>query len=206
MKVLIYARCSTDESKQDVSNQIDVCKKFCEGQGWKEYEVFQEYESAYGGKSRKVFNDALERIRLKQFDILMVYMLDRFSRDVPTKTVADLHKIVEVYGCRFISIKEGIDSSQDMWQIVMMIFAYMANSFSKMLGIRVREGINRKKKEGTYTGGRPPKRDRVDIAEVKRLYSETQSFRKTAATYNQTRYARNRISRNYVKRILAEQI
>ena len=33
MKVIIYARCSTDESKQDVSNQIDSCKKYCEAQG-----------------------------------------------------------------------------------------------------------------------------------------------------------------------------
>jgi len=111
--VLIYARCSTDDSKQDVISQIDACKKYCDAQGW-QYEIMQEYESAYSGKQRKVFTQVLERIRLKEFNTLMVYMLDRFSREAPTKTVTDLHKVVEEYKCRFISIKEGIDSNNDM--------------------------------------------------------------------------------------------
>jgi len=201
MKVLIYARCSTDESKQDVSNQIDNCKRHCEAQGW-QYEIFQEYESAYKGKPRKVFQDALERIRLKEFSTLMVYMLDRFSRQTPTKVVSDLHQIVEVTGCRFISIKEGIDSNNEMWQIIMMIFAYMANNYSKMLGIRVKEGIARKKEKGEYGGGRPSKQDKVNIVEVKQLYAKTNSFRKVAELYSASRYGNNKISRNYVKRVI----
>ncbi len=162
--VAIYARCSTDESKQDVENQINACKRYCEVQGWP-YEIFQEYESAYKGNKRKVFEESLERIRIKEFNILMVYMLDRFSRETPTKIVSDLHRIVEEYKCRFISIKEGIDSNNDMWQIIMMIFAYMANNYSKMLGIRVREGIKHKKEIGKYKGGRP--RKDIDIGKLK---------------------------------------
>ena len=201
MKVLIYTRCSTDDSRQDVSNQVDICKKYCEAQGW-ESEVLEEYESAYNGKTRKVFSRAVEKIRLKEVNVLVVYMLDRFSRETPTKVVSDLHKIVEGYGCRFISIKEGIDSNNDMWQIIMMIFAYMANNYSKMLGIRVREGIQRKKDAGRYHGGRPSKKDRVDIAELKGLYAKTNSFRKVADLYNTTRYGHNRISRTYVSRVV----
>ena len=45
-----------------------------------------------------------------------------------------------------------------------MILAYMANNYSKMLGIRVREGIQRKKDAKEYRGGRPSKKGRVDIA------------------------------------------
>jgi DNA invertase Pin-like site-specific DNA recombinase len=201
IRVAIYARCSTDELRQDVESQINSCKRYCEAQGWP-YEIFQEYESAYRGTRRKVFEDAMERIRLKEFNVLMVYMLDRFSRETPTKIVSDLHRIVEGYKCRFISVKEGIDSNNDMWQIIMMIFAYMANNYSKMLGIRVREGIRHKKEIGKYKGGRPRKISRVDVEEIKRIYAEVRSLRKTAERYNESRYKDNRISRTYVKRVL----
>ena len=201
IRVAIYARCSTDELRQDVESQINSCKRYCEAQGWP-YEIFQEYESAYRGTRRKVFEDAMERIRLKEFNVLMVYILDRFSRETPTKIVSDLHRIVEGYKCRFISVKEGIDSNNDMWQIIMMIFAYMANNYSKMLGIRVREGIRHKKEIGKYKGGRPRKISRVDVEEIKRIYAEVRSLRKTAERYNESRYKDNRISRTYVKRVL----
>ena len=199
MKVVIYARCSTDESKQDVSNQIESCKKYCEAQGW-QYEIMQEYESAYSDKQRKAFNQMLERIRLKEFNVLMCYMLDRFSRQTPTKIVSDIHQIVEVSGCRFISIKEGIDSNNDMWQIIMMIFAYMANNYSKMLGIRVREGIQRKKDKGDYKGGRPTKE--VDIAKIKALSKQGLGLRGVAMEYNKDLPKRQRISYVQVGRLL----
>lgn len=200
MKVVIYTRCSTDESRQDVENQVNICKRYCDSQSWP-FEVFQEYESAYSGKRRKIFEEVLKRIRIKEFDILMVYMLDRFSRETPTKIVSDLHKIVEDDKCRFISIKEGIDSNNDMWQIIMMIFAYMANNYSKMLGIRVKEGIERKKEMGEYKGGRPEKKINVE-----RLISISKQgnpgLRKIAEGYNGILPKNERISYVQVRRVL----
>jgi len=199
MKVVIYARCSTDESKQDVSSQIESCKKYCEAQGW-HYEIMQEYESAYSGKKRKVFEEILEKIRLKEAGILIVYMLDRLSRQTPTKIVSDLHQIVEVNGCRFISLKEGIDSNNDMWQIIMMIFAYMANNYSKMLGIRVKEGIQIKKGKGEYRGGRPIKE--VDITKIRALKEQGLGLRGIATEYNKDLPKKARISYVQVRRLL----
>lgn len=199
MRAVIYARCSTDESKQDVSNQIENCKRYCGAQGW-QYEIMQEYESAYSGKERRVFNKLLERIRLKEFDILIVYMLDRFSRQAPTKIVSDLHNIVEINGCRFISLKEGIDSNNDMWQIIMMIFAYMANNYSKMLGIRVREGIRIKKDKGEYTGGRPQKE--VNIVKLRALKGQGLSLRSIADQYNENLSKKEKVSYVQVGRLL----
>jgi len=200
MKALIYVRCSTDETKQDVQNQVEKCELYCKAEGW-DYEVMQEYESAYNGNERKAYNEALERIRLKEFNVLMVYMLDRFSRETPTKTVSDLHKIVEVYGCRFISLKETIDSKNEMWQIIMMIFAYMANNYSKMLGVRVKEGISRKKKKGEYEGGRPKKE--INMEKLKAILKPGNlSLRKVAQEYNKDLSKKERISHVQVKRLL----
>lgn len=200
MKIAIYARCSTNESKQDVTNQIDICRRYCEAHEW-DYEIFQEYESAFKGNERRIFDSVMEKIRMREFSCLMVYMLDRFSRETPTKIVSDLHRIVEDYKCRFISVKENIDSQNDMWQIIMMIFAYMANNYSKMLGIRVREGIAVKKRKGEYRGGRPKKK--VDLERLKKIAEqEGYGLRKIAKEYNQDLPKRDRISYIQVKRVL----
>jgi len=200
IKVAIYARCSTDESRQDVENQINICKRYCDSQAWA-YQIFQEYESAYKGNKRKVFEEVLEKIRFKEFNILIVYMLDRFSRATPTKTVSDLHRIVEDYKCRFISVKEGIDSNNDMWQIIMMVFAYMANNFSKMLGIRVKEGIKYKKEKGEYKGGRPKKN--INMSKLKAIAKQDNlGLRKIAQEYNQDLPKKDHISHVQVKRVL----
>ena len=182
-RAAIYARCSTNEEKQDVQSQIDACVKYCEAQGWV-YQVFSEYETAYRMKRRPIFEAMLERLRLKEFNVLLVYMLDRFSRQKPTQTVSDLHRITDSYGARFISLKESIDSEQPMWEIVMMIFSYMAHSYSKMLGIRVREGIQAKKAKNEYRGGRPAKQ--ADVNRLKELVSTgTPPLRRLADIYNQ---------------------
>lgn len=197
--VAIYARCSTDESRQDVENQINICKRYCDSQGWP-YKILQEYESAYKGR-RRIFDDLLERVRLKEFNILMVYMLDRFSRETPTKIVSTLHRIVEENKCRFISVKEGIDSKNDMWQIIMMVFAYMANNYSKMLGIRVREGIKHKKEQGKYQGGRPKKE--IDVYRLKCIARRSGlGLRKIAQEYSRDLPKKDRISYVQVKRVL----
>ncbi|MDD2927693.1 MAG: recombinase family protein [Candidatus Omnitrophica bacterium] len=200
IRVAIYARCSTDESRQDVENQINICKRYCETQDWA-YQIFQEYESAYKGNRRKVFEEVLEKIRLKEFNVLMVYMLDRFSRETPTKTVSDLHRIVEGCKCRFISVKEGIDSNNDMWQIIMMIFAYMANNYSKMLGVRVREGIRIKKEKGLYDGGRREKK--IDLVRLTAISKQGNfGLRKIAEKYNEGLSKKDQISYGTVKRVL----
>lgn len=200
MQVAIYTRCSTDETRQDIETQISECQRYCQAQGWT-YKIFQEYETAYkDNNKRKIFEQLLDKLRMKEFNCLMVYMLDRFSRQTPTKVVSDLHKIVQAYGCRFISLKEGIDSNNEMWQILMMVFAWMSNNYSKMLSLRIREAIVSQKKKGEYTGGRP--RKEIDINKVRDLYNQTKSLRKTAESYNQGRYKNNRISRYYVHQVI----
>lgn len=199
-RVAIYCRCSTTEEKQDVQSQVDACTKYCEAQGWA-YQVFTEYESAYRLKRRPVFEAMLERLRLKEFGILMVYMLDRFSRQKPTQIVSDLHTVTDGYRARFISLRESIDSEQPMWEILMMVFSFMAHSYSKTLGIRVREGIQAKKAKNEYHGGRPKKR--VDVDRLKAVLSQGKlSLRKSADRYNAGLPRSQWLSHQKVRRLL----
>lgn len=201
MKALIYGRCSTDEARQDVEIQLKELRRYCEHQGW-EYDETFEYGSGFKGDQPKLF-EKIEKIKMGHYGALVVYALDRFSREHPRKVDELLNKIVYDYKCRFISLSDGIDSADEMkWHIMRHMLTYFANVFSRRLSERVKGGIARAKEKGTYAGGRPSKKGKVDIAELKELYAKTNSLRKVADLYNTTRYGHNRISRTYVSKVI----
>ena len=77
MKALIYGRCSTDETRQDVEIQLKELRRYCEHQGWAYDETF-EYGSGYKGDQPKLF-EKIEKIKMGYYGVLLVYALDRFS-------------------------------------------------------------------------------------------------------------------------------
>jgi len=159
-RAVIYARCSTEESRQDVEVQLKELRRYCEAYGW-QYDEVSEYGSGFKKDCQPELDKVLEKIRLKHYDVLIVYSMDRFSRQSPSKINALLDRIVEDCKCRFIALQQGIDSQNELtWHVVKPLFTYFANKFSKDLGEKVRNGIVRKKERGIYSGGRPKKRGR----------------------------------------------
>lgn len=174
-KAIIYARCSTDESKQNVEIQLKELRRYCEAFGWL-YDEISEYGSGYKSDNQPKLNKALEQIRLKHYHTFIVYSMDRFSRQSPGKINALLDQIVEQYKCRFIALQQSIDSNSEMtWHVVKPLFTYFANKYSKDLGDKVRKGIKRKKESGKYSGGRP--RIKVDINDILHLRKAGLSYR-----------------------------
>lgn len=199
-KVALYVRASTDEAKQDITYQLEALRKFCNAYSWQWDEVV-EYDSAFRG-SQPLLQELIEKIRKKEYTILMTYSLDRFSRLTPTKTVSILHRIVEDFGCRFLTVHEGIDSSKEMWSLVMMIFSHMSHSFSRLLSQRVRDGIAAKKRRGQYTGGRPKRTVDIDrIREIIRAEGKL-PLRKLAMRYNSEVPPKMRLSYTTLRKVL----
>ena len=124
--------------------------------------------------------------------------MDRFSRQSPSKINTLLDKIVEEYKCRFIALQQSIDSESEMtWHVVKPLFTYFANKYSKDLGDKVRKGIERKKENGKYKGGRP--RKQVNVEEIQHLRKAGLSFRAIADEMNN---CGKKISYATVKRLL----
>jgi len=145
MKVVIYARCSTDEKKQDVEIQIKQLEEYCKRQGWT-YEIHKEYAS--GSKSiPDKLRTILRLIKERHYDIFLVYDLSRFSRLHPTKTNKIMDFIVS-NKCRFLSLQDNIDSDDEIkWLIIKPMFQYMAWVYSKNLSEKVKLGMQKKKEE-----------------------------------------------------------
>ena len=177
-KVIIYARCSTDESKQDVEVQLKELRRYCDAYGW-QYDEASEYGSGFKSDNQPKLDEVLEKIRLKHYSTLIVYSMDRFSRQSPSKINALLDKIVEQYHCRFIALQQGIDSENEMtWAVIRPLFTYFANKFSRDLGDKVKRGIERKKQLNKYTGGRPQKK--INSGKIFELRNQGLSFREIA--------------------------
>ncbi|MEI8366694.1 MAG: recombinase family protein, partial [Parachlamydiaceae bacterium] len=168
--------------------------------GW-QYEEVWEYGSGYKVDNQPKLDEVLERIRLKHFDILMVFSMDRFSRQSPSKINALLDRIVEQHHCRFIALQQGIDSENELtWHVVKPLFTYFANKFSKDLGEKVKKGIAQKKAKGVYKGGRPTKR--ADLQAIEALKTKGLSLRSIAAEINQNRSPKKKISYSTIQRLL----
>ena len=172
MKVALYARVSLDErdeSKrqfQDTENQLKPLRDFCKSFDW---EVHEEYIDKMSGANparprfRNMMSDAMQR----KFSGVVVWKLDRFSREGIVPTMAYIQKL-KSRGIWLKSMTESwLDTSQEgITEIVLAIMAWASAEERKKISERTKAGIARKKSLGKWKGGRPKKRG-VSISPLK---------------------------------------
>ncbi len=174
MRAIIYARCSTDESKQDVEVQLKELRSYCDNQGW-EYDEFSEYASGSKGippKLQKVMGCITKRL----YQVIVVHNLNRFSRQNPRVTEQMLNHITDC-SCRFISIQDNLDSDNEMiWYSFKGLFAYFSNLFSRNLSEKVKLGMDRAREKGIHVG-RPLGSKDKKVRNKKGYYKRTYNFK-----------------------------
>jgi DNA invertase Pin-like site-specific DNA recombinase len=150
MRAIIYARCSTDESKQDVEVQLKQLRAFCERENW-EYDESWEYAS--GSKDKQTELKKVRDLIIKRvYQVIIVYSLDRFSRQHPSVTEKMLNEIIDCK-CRFISLQENLDSDNQMiWYVFKGMWSYFSNQYSLNLSKKVKLGMERAKEKGVHVG------------------------------------------------------
>jgi len=84
MKIAIYVRVSTD--KQELRNQLEPLLKYAEKQN---YEVYKVYKDIGSGKdtNRTEFNKMMAEAHQRKFDTILVWSLDRLTREGLYKTI-----------------------------------------------------------------------------------------------------------------------
>lgn len=158
MRAIIYARCSTDESKQDVEVQLKQLRAFCDRENW-EYDEVWEYAS--GSKDKQTELKKVRDLIIKRvYQVILVHSLDRFSRQHPSVTEKMLNEIVDCK-CRFISLQENLDSDNQMiWYVFKGMWSYFANQYSLNLSKKVKLGMERAKEKGIHVGRPPGSKDK----------------------------------------------
>lgn len=152
MKTVLYLRCSTNETKQDVENQRQPLLKLVEAMG---YEVSGEYvDYASGGNSnRPEFQRMLKDAERREFDVILIWALDRFSREGISNTLSYLERIKRS-GVILKSLQDSwLDTSdKGMSELLLAIFSWVAKQERERISERVRAGLERTKSNGTRLG------------------------------------------------------
>jgi DNA invertase Pin-like site-specific DNA recombinase len=172
MKVALYARVSMDEHEkdkrfQDPVNQLEPLRDFAKSF---DYEVVAEYVDKMSGANparpdfRKMMQDAL----MRRFSGIIVWKLDRFSREGIIPTMSYIKQLKE-RGIWLKSMTESwLDTNQDgITDVVLAIMSWAASEERKKISERTKAGIARKRLAGKWRGGRPKKGGAVlPIAEI----------------------------------------
>jgi len=159
-RVAIYARVSTDDKGQDPENQLRQLRVWCERMG---YPVAREYvEHENGGKSaeyRKALAQMFAGAARRDFDLLLVWSLDRFSREGMAATVAHLQRLAS-HGVAFRSFTEEHLSTEN--ELVRNVLLAVLDSLAKLerekISQRTKAGLDRARAKGKILG-RPRFRD-----------------------------------------------
>jgi putative DNA-invertase from lambdoid prophage Rac len=172
MIIAIYARVST--SDQSCEMQLHELRHYVAKRGW---EVFQEYvDTGFSGAaaSRPQLDQLLQDARLRKFEAVLVWKLDRWGRSV-AHCVRSIQELVSL-GIRFLSPTESIDTGADspMSKFLMHLFAAFAEMERGIIRERVQAGVRAAKARGTRLG-RPQRVFRRDDAI--RLRAEGKSWR-----------------------------
>lgn len=153
MNAVIYARYSSDkQTEQSIEGQLRVCEEYAEREG---YTILGKYiDRALSGKSadRPQFQKMIEDSKSKEFQFVLVYKLDRFSRNRFDSATYKMQ--LKKNGVRVVSATENITDSPESVMLEALLEA-QAEYFSRELSQKVRRGMKETALKAHCTGSVP---------------------------------------------------
>lgn len=156
IKIAIYSRKSKFTGKGDsIENQVQMCKDYANTYFKDKTLEFDIYEDeGFTGENLNRPKFKLLMSKLKEYNVLICYRLDRISR-----TVSDFSSTLEIldsHNCDFISIKEQFDTSSPMGRAMIYIASVFAQLERETIAERVKDNMLELAKNGRWSGGRVP--------------------------------------------------
>lgn len=155
-----YIRISTNEDKQKygLNVQLVAIKRYCRKN---KLNLIKVYRDSRSGKSLK--RPGIQELLAEKndFQVLVIYKLDRLSR-----SVLDLLKLIreDLRGIDVVFIEEGIDQRTKEGRLFLTQLASFAEYERELIISRIKDGLTEAKKKGVKLGAEPkfPKyRDKV---------------------------------------------
>ena len=159
MKIAIYARVSKNDESQDPQNQINPLRDYAKAL---DGEVVEEYiDLASGGSSdRENFLRMLNDADRHKFDLLLIWSLDRLSREGISNTLGYMERLKR-NGIAIKSLQESWLDTRDegLGQLLLAIFSWVAQQERRRIVERTKAGLERAKKQGKKLGRRYASKD-----------------------------------------------
>ncbi len=158
-QIAIYSRKSKFTGKgESIGNQVELCKEYIRNMFGGEYVdccvVFEDEGFSGGNLQRPDFKRMMEQVRKRKFRAIVVYRLDRISRNISdfTGLIDELTKL----DVSFVSIKEQFDTSTPMGRAMMFIISVFSQLERETIAERIRDNMHELAKTGRWLGGNTP--------------------------------------------------
>jgi len=158
-QIAIYSRKSKFTGKgESIGNQVELCKEYVRNMFGEEYVdrcvVFEDEGFSGGNLQRPDFKRMMEEVRKHKFKAIVVYRLDRISRNISdfTGLIDELTKL----DVSFVSIKEQFDTSTPMGRAMMFIISVFSQLERETIAERIRDNMHELAKTGRWLGGNTP--------------------------------------------------
>lgn len=117
--------------------------------------LFYEDEGMTGANAnRPDLHRLMHDIRSGMIHVLVVYQLDRLSRDV--RDFSNIYAFLEEYHVQFVSVKENIDTTTPIGKAMMYVSVVFAQMERETIAARISDNMIGLAKKGFWTGGNPP--------------------------------------------------
>lgn len=170
MKAVIYARYSSHAQREEsIEGQLRVCYEYAARE---HIDVIKEYtDSAMTGTNdqRPSFQRMIADSAKHQFEVVLVYAVDRFSRE--RYDAAIYRKKLKDNGVRIISVTQPIDDSPE-GILLESLLEGLAEYYSKNLARGVKRGMRENALKCMAVGGVVPTGYKVDRATMKYVIDE----------------------------------
>ena len=173
----IYTRVSSGH--QDTTNQLDILRDVAKLKGLTIVQEFTDdgVSGARGRDKRKGFDDLLKGATRKDFDIILVWSVDRLGRNI-SDLISFLNEIQSVE-CDLYLHQNGIDTSTPSGRLMFGMLSLFADFERSMIVERTKAGMERARKQGKKIG-RPSNMNEGLIESIKYMRSQGVGIRRIA--------------------------
>lgn len=157
--IAIYSRKSKFTGKgESIGNQVELCREYIRThygvEAADDAVVFEDEGFSGGNINRPAFKKMMAQIESGEFKALVVYRLDRVSRNV-----SDFSGLIENLNRRdivFVSIREQFDTATPMGRAMMYIASVFSQLERETIAERIRDNMHELAKTGRWLGGNTP--------------------------------------------------
>ncbi len=151
---VIYARYSSDkQNEQSIDGQIRFCQQYAELNGYNLIGTYIDRAISGTTDDRPEFQRMIEDSAKKQFKFIIVWKLDRFSRNRYDSAI--YKNKLKKNGVKVLSATEGIGEGDESI-ILEAVLEAMAETYSRQLAQNVRRGLKESAMKCASTGGTIP--------------------------------------------------
>ena len=154
LRIALYARVSTRDKGQDHENQLRELREFVGRKTSDGWVLSHEYVDKVSGKTadRPAFNKMFDAASRREFDVVLFWSLDRFSREGVLETLQHL-RMLTGNGVEWFSYREEyLRSIGPFRDAVLAILAAIAKQERIRLSERVQAGLSRARAQGKVLG------------------------------------------------------